>query len=144
MSVKADILAAAKAALQAAALAGVAQVSVRKHAVAVRESDPFPLVVLSAEREEWLGGGYGRDDFYRYPVLVTLIAEGQLLHDPAFVQTTREDVRAALFKTTLAGAPTVWDCEYQADPDFDREGLHAGLDVSGQRFVYSSRDGGNT
>ncbi len=146
MSIKADVLAAALAALEKADLgsAGVAQFSARKWPAAVKEDDKFPLLLLSAEQEEWLGGMYGRDDLYRYPVLVTLVREGQALHDPEVVQTAREAVRTALFQIELPGAPTVWDCEYQPAPDFDAGAVAAGLDVSAQRFVYSSRDGGNT
>ncbi len=142
-SVKGDILAACLAALQGAALDGVAQIAVRKHPLAIKESDAFPLLIISPEKESWQGGMYGRDELWSYPVLCTLAVDGLVLHDPAYQTGVREEIRTALIALPLAGAPTVWDVDYDAEPDFDPGAVKAGLDVSGQRFVFASRDGGN-
>lgn len=78
----------------------------------------------------------------KYPVLVAILHKlGSALENETELQwqlDARQAVSDALWKTTLSGASTVYDSDYEPAPAFDLAGMDRMFDVSLQLFTFTS------
>jgi hypothetical protein len=138
-----DVLAAVRAKVVGLSLPGVmpGQVVIRKKPAFVQEVDQQPLVCLCPRAERPAGEHFGNELWMDYPVIVATIRENKLaLHDVQRILDSREDIRLALHKPYLDGAPTVFDSDYNPEPVFDLGALANAYDVSLQEFVFRSNE----
>jgi hypothetical protein len=143
VSVYGDILDAVKAKVDGLGLQHLpaASVVLRKAAVYLAEHDAIPLLVVAPVMDEMQELQFDGNGFFRYEVRLTVYHESGLdWRVTDWLLGVRESLRNALFQPTLAGASTVFDCDWNPGPVYDAGVLPVGVDVSRMSFVFTSSE----
>lgn len=117
----------------------------RKRAyIDIQRGDVLPMVTISPTKED-VAKLYMPDGIWiDYPVLiVTYQTLGATLESEAeldWMFDRRQELRQALFETSLPGAPSIFDCNYVSHPVFDTGGLDQLFDISAQLFTFRSNE----
>lgn len=152
MSTYYDLLAQAKAKLEALGTFGGAEVKVRPEVAYMKGAgDTLPLVVVAPRRDTWervadlyFDGANSHQGGARldYAVVVAVIIENRFDQEQLRWQLDRrEDVRRALWdaRAMFPAVTTVTDVDYEPAPrGVDLSALPPPLDVSLQQFTYRS------
>lgn len=117
-------------------------VFVRKRIYRDKDLDgTLPAVYIAPTVERKEGLHFSNSALIDYPVLVAVISQSaHVLINPFEMLDMRDVIRSLLWRTSLSGAPTVFDCDYNPSPAYDLSGLDATYDVSIQQFVFRSQE----
>lgn len=128
MSVFFDILTGVKQELISVLQPFNIDVVIKRNAV-WQDGDNLPLCVVSAKDEEELEEQYmsmlenGANTSWAYPVCITLFypnnMEQNMELDAQLYLQVREDIRNALFKTSVSGVSSVWDVKISGTKPFE-------------------------
>jgi hypothetical protein len=142
MATHLDILNAVQSVLQT--VSANASILVRKFPFWIAEYDTFPMVCISPEAEIINAETFENTVWIDYPVVVMHVAtrgsdpenQNQILDQLRF----REQARLSLWRPSLAGVSSVFDCSYEPNPPFDLTALENSFDVSLQLFTFRTSE----
>lgn len=145
MSAYWDTLAGVQAVLQALPVFAGRTVALRPALVYRADEDVLPLAIVSYRSDLWESIAeltFDNTAMLDYPVLVGLaVANAFDMAQFRWLVDAREAARKALWKTSLAASPLVFDCDYDPRPrGAELAGLGPPMQASVQQFTYRTRE----